>query len=231
MPTPTILLFDIDGTLITTGGAARRALEVAMAERVGVETFEAGFSFGGMTDRAIFRGCLQQAGHPATEEAIDATIAAYLARLDAVLETAPDYRVHDGVRAVLDAVSGRANVAVGLGTGNVERGARTKLQRVGLNPYFGFGGFGCDAEARPDLILRGAQRGAEALGQPLDACRVVIIGDTTRDVHAAHSNGFECVAVSTGGDDHAVLRDANPEHCFASLADDGALHAILPAAA
>lgn len=231
MITPTILLFDIDGTLITTGGAARRALEVAMAERVGVETFRAGFSFGGMTDRAIFRGCLRQAGEPATEDAIDETIAAYLARLDAVLETAPDYRVHDGVRAILEAVSGRDDVAVGLGTGNVERGARTKLDRVGLNPYFDFGGFGCDAEARPELILRGAQRGATALGRPVDACRVVIIGDTIRDIHAAHANGFECVAVSTGGDDHATLQDAGPEHCFASLADHGALRAILPAAA
>lgn len=224
---PTVLLFDIDGTLITTGGAARRALESALAEILDQPGFAANFSFGGMTDRAIMRAALGQAGVEATERDIDDAIAHYLERLDGVLETAPQYIVHDGVREVLALTEDRDGFAVGLGTGNVERGARIKLERVGLNPYFAFGGFGCDHEARPELIRRGAERGAERLGAALDDCRVVVIGDTPRDVHAARVNGFEVVAVSTGGADADELAKAAADWFFASLADPAAPDAIL----
>lgn len=224
---PTVLLFDIDGTLITTGGAARAALELAIAEILGVDEFSAAFSFGGMTDRAIMRRSLEQGGAAVDEPAIDAAITHYLSRLDHALGAAPRYQVHPGVRPILDAVTDRPGYAVGLGTGNVERGARIKLDRVGLNPYFDFGGFGCDAESRPALIRRGAERGAERVGAAVEDCRVVVIGDTTRDVHAAHENGFECVAVATGGDTAEVLRATATDWFFDTLADPGADAAVI----
>lgn len=224
---PTVLLFDIDGTLITTGGAARTALETALARLLGVAEFSAAFSFGGMTDRAIMRRALSQGGVVVDDRAIDEAIALYLGLLDTELARAPRYEVHAGVVPVLDRVLERDGFAVGLGTGNVERGARIKLDRVGLNPYFAFGGFGCDAECRPTLIRRGAERGAERLGRTLDECRIVVIGDTSRDVHAAHENGFECVAVATGGEAADALTDAGSEWLFHTLADDGAADAIV----
>lgn len=224
---PTVLLFDIDGTIITTGGAARLALETAVADLYALPTFAAEFPFGGMTDRGIMRGALTQLGQATDDTAIDAAVAHYISRLDGVLADAPRYIVHPGIREVILRAQGYENIALGLGTGNVEAGARIKLARVDLNAPFAFGGFGCDDEDRAALILAGARRGVAQLNTTLDACRVVIIGDTTRDVDAAHANGFECVAVCTGGVSREVLEGAGADWCFETLADPGAEEAIL----
>lgn len=196
---PTIVLYDVDGTLITTGGAGRRALEVAFEEafaRSGI--FD--FSFAGMTDRAIVRGGLRASGLDEDDANLERVMAVYLDVLRREVAAAERYFVHAGIirsiEALLDAGSG---FAVGLGTGNVEAGARIKLDRAQLNDYFAFGGFGCDAEDRAELIAAGARRGAERLGEPLDRCRLVIVGDTPKDAAAAHANGGECIAVATGG--------------------------------
>lgn len=227
MHRPTVLLFDIDGTLITTGGAARRALEDGVAAYLGLDSFAAEFSFGGMTDRGIMRGSLRQAGAEASEERIDEVMSFYLERLPGVLTQSGVYQAHEGVHAMLEAVTAAEHCSVGLGTGNVEIGARLKLDSVGLNPYFSFGGFGCDAEPRDELILAGAKRGAAKLGAHLDECRVIIIGDTVRDVDAAHANGFECVAVSTGGTSHESLAETQTELLVTSLTDPDALRWLL----
>ena len=227
MRTPVVLLFDIDGTLITTGGAARGALEGALAEFLGLPGYTTSFSFGGMTDRAILRIALTEAGHEPTDARIDAALALYLDRLDGALAAATVYSAHAGVFDVLRGVSGRPDVAVGLGTGNVEVGARKKLAPLDLNAPFAFGGFGCDHELRPRLIHAGAARGAARLGVPLDACRVVVIGDTVRDVDAAHANGFACMAVATGGDTRATLDGTSAAWIVDSLADAGVVDALL----
>ena len=198
-PRPTVVLFDVDGTLITTGGTGRRALERAFERVHGRADACEHFSVAGMTDRAIFRKGLQAIGAPGTEAEIDHLLESYLAHLAAEVARAPVYGVHEGIVGALEVLSAEAHIAVGLGTGNVEAGARTKLERVDLNHYFAFGGFGCDAEPRAELIRVGAKRGAARLGVPLSACRLVIVGDTPKDVAAAHANGGECVAVATGG--------------------------------
>jgi len=193
------VLFDVDGTLITTGGTGRRALERAFERVHGRGDACEHFSFAGMTDRAIFREGLATIGARCTVEEIDRLLESYLAHLAEEVARAPVYAVHPGIVEALDSLRTRDHVALGLGTGNVEAGARTKLERVDLNRYFAFGGFGCDAEPREDLIRVGAERGAARLGLPLDACRLVIVGDTPKDVAAAHANGGACVAVATGG--------------------------------
>ena len=169
---PTVYLYDIDGTLISSGGAGRRAVEGAFAERHGRADACRGFSFAGMTDRAIARRALVGLGFSetgaATEAAIGALLDTYLALLEVEVDKAGDYRVHDGISASLEALSAReaqGAAAIGLGTGNVERGARLKLARVGLAERFAFGGFGCDAEDRAELLATGAERGAERLGR------------------------------------------------------------------
>jgi phosphoglycolate phosphatase len=226
---PTVLLFDIDGTLVTTGGVGRRALELAFERAHGRRDACSGFRFDGMTDRAIVRGGLLALGVSPTPAAIDAVLAAYLGVLAEEVAAAPaeTYRIHAGVSDVLDAAAARSQFAVGLGTGNVREGARIKLERVGLFARFGFGGFGCDDENRTALLRRGAERGAAALGVPLSAARVVVIGDTPKDVAAAHGIGAEAVGVGTGSFSAAQLLAVGANGAFASLAVPGALEAVL----
>jgi phosphoglycolate phosphatase-like HAD superfamily hydrolase len=221
---PTVLLFDIDGTLISTDGVGRRAFERAIARRTGLRD-TCGFSFAGMTDRAIARAGIEAAGRTATEAEIDATIAAYVELLAGEIGAAA-CRIHAGVVAAIEAAAG-AGAAIGLGTGNVREGARLKLGRAGLFERFAFGGFGCDHEQREEILRIGAARGAAALGAPAEACRVVVIGDTPRDIAAAHAIGAECVAVATGSYGIEALAACAPTRVFADLAADGALAAVI----
>ena len=125
---PTILLFDIDGTLVSAGGAGRRAVvRIFAAHFARPEIFD-GVRFHGMTDRAIIRGGLERLGLPADEAAIDALCAAYLAALAIEIPRSEGFRVLPGVPTLLETLAGRAHVAVGLGTGNLREGARIKLE-------------------------------------------------------------------------------------------------------
>ena len=224
---PTILLFDIDGTLISSDGAGRRAVERAFLIRTGRADACTSFSFAGMTDRAIARRGLEAVGARADEAAIDELLAAYLGFLEESVRVAENYRLHDGIVAALDHVAGRAGCAVGLGTGNLAAGARIKLGRVGIADRFAFGGFGSDAEDRTELLRIGAERGAALLGHAREACRVVVIGDTPRDVEAGHAIGAEVVAVATGPFTVEELRTYGPRFVYPDLAAAGALGALL----
>lgn len=229
---PRVLLFDVDGTLIRSGGAGSRALERAVAEAFGLGPVKASFSFAGGTDRAIFRRLLRECGVEPTEDALARTVAVYLAILEEEIAAAAAYRVNPGIEPALEALAGRAaahaaSLAVGLGTGNVEAGARIKLARADLNRHFAFGGFGCDDEDRAALLRAGAARGAARLGAAPGACRVLVIGDTPRDVAAAHAIGARCLAVATGGATPDALAAAGADYVFDSLAAPGALDVLL----
>ncbi|MBI4703071.1 MAG: haloacid dehalogenase-like hydrolase [Deltaproteobacteria bacterium] len=224
---PAIVLFDLDGTLVSTAGAGRRAIELALAERGARDCCR--FSFAGMTDRAIVRRALLAAGLAADEGAIDAVLDAYVEALRVeVARAGPDYRVHPGVIDALDALAVRPGCqAVGLGTGNIREGARIKLGRVGLFARFAFGGFGSDAEDRAEILRIGAERGAAQLGRPRERCRVVVVGDTPRDVAAARAIGARALCVATGPCDRAELAASGPDHLFATLGEPGAIAALV----
>ncbi|AKU89944.1 HAD family hydrolase [Vulgatibacter incomptus] len=222
----TVLLFDIDGTLVSTGGCGRRAIERAF-ERAFGRKGEFSFPFDGMTDRAIVRQALMGSGLPADEATIDGFLPVYIATLEEEVAVAPWYRLHHGMREAVETAASRSGFAVGLGTGNVKDGARVKLQRVGIHDAFRFGGFGCDHEERPALIRRGAERGAEQLGVPLSECRVVIIGDTPKDIAAARAMGAESIGVGTGSFGPAQLLACGATHAFRDFSQDGALDALL----
>jgi len=143
------------------------------------------------------------------------------------VEQAVDFRVLPGVKALLATIAPEPRLALGLGTGNVEPGARIKLARADLNGYFAFGGFGSDRDQRPELLRVGAERGAQALGLPLARCRIVVIGDTPLDVEAANAIGAESVIVATGGHTLEQLRQASPTALFADLTDPHARAAIV----
>jgi phosphoglycolate phosphatase-like HAD superfamily hydrolase len=228
---PTVLLFDVDGTLVLTGGAGRRALSRAFGELAGRPDALDGVDFGGMTDWMLCRAGLRAAGQPDDARTIEVLLERYLVHLSDEVPRSDRYRVLPGVHDVVRAVSGRDGIAVGLGTGNVERGARIKLARGDLDAPFRFGGFGCDHEDRAELLTRGARRGAAMLGRPLDSCRVVVIGDTPRDVDAARRIGAECVGVGTGGHSARELLELGATAAFDDLSARGALGAILEGAA
>lgn len=204
-----VFLFDIDGTLVSTGGAGRRAMVGAFVETHGRDDACEGFGFGGMTDRAIARRGLRAIGRGDDDESIDAVLAVYLTRLEGELSRAT-CRVHPGVHEAIEVARSSPRAAVGLGTGNVRRGAELKLAAAGLGGRFDFGGFGCDHEARAELLRAGARRGADALGVHVDHCHVVVIGDTPRDVDAARAIGAACLAVATGVPTIDELRASGP---------------------
>lgn len=216
---PTVFLFDIDGTLIDTGGAGRRAMNGAFSSLYGHPNPFEGLNFGGMTDKAIARHGITTSGATVTDAEIERALDAYVARLHHEVATTDRYRVLPGVHDVIAWLVSfeRAPFALGLGTGNVKRGAMTKLERGGLHVHFSFGGFGCDAEDRGELLSHGAKRGATQLGLPLEECRVVVIGDTPRDVAAAYAIGAECLGVATGHVNAEGLREAKAHHVVDTL--------------
>jgi phosphoglycolate phosphatase-like HAD superfamily hydrolase len=226
---PTVLLFDIDGTLVTTGGAGRRAIERAFQQLHGRGDACDSFSMSGMTDRAIVRKGLGVIGAQATPESIDAVIDAYLTHLSEEVRKVDDrkYYLHPGMREAVLAARAREGVAVGLGTGNVRRGAQVKLERVGIYEQFAFGGFGCDSEDRVELIRHGAQSGASQLGVPVSECRVVVIGDTPKDVHAAKGIGAVCIGVGTGNFSAPALLAAGADFAFPDFTASEALQTLL----
>jgi phosphoglycolate phosphatase-like HAD superfamily hydrolase len=213
---PTVFLFDIDGTLISTGGAGRRAMVGAFTRRH-ARPDVCDFPFGGMTDRAIVRTGIAALGHEPDEAAIDQLIGDYLALLEVELLRAEGARVHAGVHETLDHLAPLPGAAIGLGTGNVIEGARHKLRHLGLDHRFAFGGYGSDHEGRPELLQIGADRGAARLGLPRSACRVVVIGDTPRDIAAARAIGAVCLAVATGNFPLDELRSHHPDLALPDL--------------
>jgi phosphoglycolate phosphatase len=225
---PTVLLWDIDGTLVTTGGVGRRAVERAFERQHARRDACARIRFDGMTDRSITRLGLEAIGVEPTDAAIDAVLATYVEELRAelVLSTRESYRVHAGVEAALAAAKQRG-MAQGLGTGNIVEGARLKLEHVGLYHHFDFGGFGSDHELRVELIRLGAERGAKQLGQAREACRIVVIGDTPKDVDAARGIGAESLGVGTGSFSAEQLREHGATYAFADLSEPAALAALL----
>ncbi len=225
---PTILLFDIDGTLITTGGVGRRALVKTFEALYGRPDACSSFSFSGMTDRAIARQALVAISIEPTEASIAAVLTRYLELLSVEVKQSDraKYRVHPGMAEAVNAGLA-ASMAVGLGTGNIREGAMTKLRQVELHHLFRFGGFGDDHELRPELIRRGAQRGAEHLGVALEEARVVVIGDTPKDVSAAQAIGALSLGVGTGEYTAAQLLEHGATWAFDSIAAPGAIELML----
>ena len=223
---PLVYLFDIDGTLVGGNGAGRRALSRvfgALHERP--DAFDR-IVFHGATDRAIMREALAALGRRHDEGEVEAALTAYVEELPRWV-SADAYRAHAGVVEVLEALEGWPGRAIGLGTGNIEPAARIKLGPAGLNRFFSFGGFGSDAEARAELLEIGAARGAARLGVARAECDVLVIGDTPRDVEAAHAIGARCLAVATGGASEAELWAAGADGVVATLADERARHALI----
>lgn len=226
----TVVLFDIDGTLLASGGVGRRAMEGALIAHFGT-TGPDHYRYDGKTDRQIARELMREAAFSDADidARMDALLADYLARLDLALADGPrDMKVHAGILALLDALKARTDVLLGLLTGNIAAGAALKLQAAGIAPHrFRVGAYGSDHEHRSELPAIAQARASELLGYGVQGHAVVIIGDTPADVHCGRGIGARAVAVATGHFSVADLAAHGPHAVFEDLSDlDAALGAI-----
>lgn len=211
------VLFDIDGTLIHSGGSSDRAWHRAFEEIVGVEVDVAAVTGQGVPDPEVGRRCFAAAlGRDPAPGELDALMERRLAHLPEEVERSPDYRVLDGAVELLQRL--RADgCLLGLTTGNVEPAARIKLDRGDLNRFFEFGGFSSDSSDRTELTMRALERARSRAGDGLDDASVVSVGDTPRDIEAGHGAGIRVVGVATGEYSEAELRDAGADFTLAAL--------------
>lgn len=222
-----LVLFDIDGTLITDSGAARHSYGLALRETYGFEGDLARYDFSGRTDPQITSMVLHDAGF--TDEQIAERSPrlweAYLREL-AIHATAERVRVLAGIQELLDRLAAIDHITLGLLTGNIEPGARLKLAPAGLNHYFPFGAFGSDSANREELPPVAVERASRIDGHRFQGREVVIIGDSIYDVRCGVPHGATTIAIASGKTSAEKLRAENPHHFFHSareLADDYSL--------
>ncbi|MGA9875930.1 MAG: HAD family hydrolase [Solirubrobacteraceae bacterium] len=214
-----LVLFDIDGTLIDTGGAGARSWAWAFEQVFDRQIDIAEHSTAGMTDPAIGRATFRQVMKcDPTGEELTRLMASYQSVLPDFVASSEDYRVLDGVTELLERLSS-AGVRLGLTTGGLEAVAHAKLGRARLNHFFLVGGYGSDSEDRVELTRAAVQRGERLLGGTLDLREVFVVGDTPLDIAAAEGVGAVSVGVASGRYNVEELQAANPDHVVASLAD------------
>jgi len=219
---PLLILFDVDGTLVDTAGAGRRALEQALSELFEVPIASSGVAFAGKTDVTIIGELLRANGldHEISRARDGFFAQSYLRALREQMRQAnPAMRVLPGVGELLDDLQGRPQLYLGLQTGNIEAGARAKLERFDLNRYFASGGFGSDHQDRREVVRIARDKLAEFSGIPFPRSRVVVIGDTLDDVDAAKANDFRSVAMATGWTEPELLERAEPDFFLKDLVD------------
>lgn len=218
----TLLLWDIDGTLLTSGGAGMAALQVALLRVFGVAGSLDDIDFADRTYCWIMRQILRKFGLLATGENFDRYREGYLAELPAQL-SGRGVHVLPGVQSLLQAAAARGDIAQGLLTGNFRRGAQAKLSVCGLWEFFPFGAFADDAELRDELGPHALRRARSHHGAEFPPERVWVIGDTPHDIACGRRIGARTLAVATGGHSLAELRAHAPTLACATLDDTAAL--------
>ncbi|MES2304489.1 MAG: HAD family hydrolase [Gemmatimonadota bacterium] len=222
-----LVLFDIDGTLLLSASAGRRAIEAAFAEEFADTSFFESVRFDGKTDPQIVRELYHAAGAPdrATPEQTDFLLSRYVNHLERVLgERGHLVRTLPGITELLAALELRDDVLVGLLTGNIVPGARLKLAAAGLAfDRFALGAFGSDSGHRPDLPPIAAARAEAFLGHLPSGHDVVILGDTPADVTCGASIGARAIGVATGSYSVAELDAAGAYRSFETFTDTAAV--------
>jgi len=221
-----IVLFDIDGTLLRSGGIGRVAMERALTNVFGAPG-STDYRYDGKTDRQIVRETMRMEGF--TDEQIDAQmdelLAAYVSALEDELATGQrTVLLLDGVAELLDRLDREEQVVIGLLTGNIHQGARAKLTAAGIDPSrFKVTAFGSDNELRPELPAVAQRRASELLGVDIKGNKVIIVGDTPADIQCGEAIGARAIAVATGRYSVEQLAKYNPYAVFETLADTPAV--------
>jgi len=217
-----LVLFDIDGTLLSSQGIGRTAMRRALGSIFGSPGNPA-YRYDGKTDRQIVRDVMRLEGH--SDQYIDSQMEKVMeVYLEGLRENAKsgkfDVKPLEGVVELLDALEPRKDVVLGLLTGNVEPGARTKLIAAGINPdRFRVNAFGSDHEDRPELPAIAQKRASEKLGLDIEGGRMVVIGDTPADIACGRSLGAKAIGVASGHYTVEQLQEHDPYAVFPSLAN------------
>jgi phosphoglycolate phosphatase-like HAD superfamily hydrolase len=222
-----LILFDIDGTLLTAAGAGRRAIHGALRDVFG-GVGPADYWFDGKTDPQIVRDLMRHEGHSddVIDDRLDDVLTRYADRLGVELQD-PSHLpiVHPGVPELLDALESHSEIILGLLTGNIEPGATQKLRAVGLDPArFVVGAFGSDHEHRLELPAIAEARARSHLGRDVD---LVVIGDTPADVACGAGAKRRAIAVATGRYTVDELSACGPAAVFQDLSDTEAVMAAI----
>jgi phosphoglycolate phosphatase-like HAD superfamily hydrolase len=218
-------LFDIDGTLLSSGGAGKAAVEAALCEEFAVE-LRVQVPYSGRTDRAIIRELFHQVGIAETPENLQKLLAGYLRRLPESLRR-HNGRILPGIAALLQHLKQLPGVALGLLTGNVRQGAKVKLGHFGLYEHFRFGGFGDEHFDRDDVAREALRAVHQCVGPHCRPERMWIIGDTPLDVQCARAIGARVVAVATGYHSYEQLCACAPDLALHDLSDPQPLLRLL----
>ncbi|MBA2581421.1 MAG: HAD hydrolase-like protein [Thermoleophilaceae bacterium] len=214
------VLFDIDGTLISSGGAGAASWRMAFDDLYGIAADIGEFSDAGMTDPEVARlTFVSVVGHEPSPAELARLMAVRLGHLPRAVAESEGYRVLDGVRETL-ARLGEQGCLLGLNTGGVEAAAHIKLERADLNRHFSFGGYGSDSPDRAQLTRRAVERAGAIFGTPLGRGQALVVGDTPMDIDAAHAAGAVAVGVASGHFSAEQLRDAGADHVLASLEEE-----------
>lgn len=219
-----LVLFDIDGTLIDSGGAGTRSLNSAFQELFSLEDTFRGISMAGKTDTEIIKEGLQKHGF-SKDGNLDAVVSAYLKNLEKEIQNKRKHVKH-GVHELLGHLSSKRHIGLGLLTGNLEPGARIKLESLDLNRYFLSGAFGSDDEDRNNLLPIAVKRFEELFGESIEIDDCIIIGDTPRDVACAHIYHALCIGVATGPYSFEELVEAGADIVVKNLSEHSELLGI-----
>jgi phosphoglycolate phosphatase len=228
-----LVLFDIDGTILWSDGAGRRAMQRALTAAFGTSGDER-YRYDGKTDMQIVRDLMRAEGleDAVIDERMEALLADYVTGLHEELRTgASQIERLDGVLELLDALEERADRRVGLLTGNIQVGAHAKLRAVGIDPTrFVASAFGSDHEIRRELPAIAQRRARDELGLHVGGDAIVIIGDTPADIDCTRAIGARAIAVATGRYSVDELASHSPVAVFANLVDTDAVMRAIDAA-
>lgn len=223
-----LYLFDIDGTLITSGGAGEASLKEAVRDLCGSDVDFSVVTIAGNTDTGIARHLLSLAGKEPTEEAVMGLLDCYLGHLSDRIHR-HEGRLLPGIITLLDRLKERTDNILGLLTGNLAAGAEVKLSHYGIRHYFGFGAFADDHHLRNELGPVAMARALEVHGESFPPERIYVIGDTPRDIECGKAFGAFTVAVATGHYSREELSAHDPDFLFDNLSDvDTVMAAIAP---
>lgn len=213
-----LFLFDIDGTLIASGGAGEQSLRLAVHDQFGVEDRLQDIEIAGRTDKRIAVSVLRKYGVEPTADRMTEFMDRYLGHLRLELPKKKG-RLLPGILELLDALKARPHVAIALLTGNLERGAELKLSHYGVWHYFEFGAFADDHTDRNHLGPFAQERAKERHGVEFPPDRIFVLGDTPHDITCGHAIGAKTVAIATGNHTRAELAPHNPDFLFDDLSD------------
>jgi phosphoglycolate phosphatase len=212
-----LILFDIDGTLIDSGGAGVRSLDLAFKNVFSILNAFQGISMAGKTDTQIIKEGLIKHGI-SMDGNFDEIIEAYLLHLTQEIRNDGKH-TNPGIYEILEKLNPMEDIGLGLLTGNLEQGARIKLEPFDLNKYFPSGAFGSDDEDRNKLLPFAVNRFEKMFDKRIDIEKSIVIGDTPRDVECAHIYGAVCIGVATGPYSIDELTEAKADYVLNDLSD------------